>query len=420
MAEALEINLEDVKEWLEQETISVVEPLKAEGRRMLDDVKGKIDEVSETSNRLLDNAEKEIAKEKGKTYRRAKVMSKLARNISDLIDEIIFPDKISQESLSTFCEDLEKSLTKITKERGKWFPRISPFFIIDRRRFDVALKRATDSLEGLRSFLSGEYEKAKDVEDGFSAVDRLHQSLDEWGEVESSKKKMEMRRSFLEKKITENQRKIATIQSQDEIVELVQVGERVEALRKQVKHTLRHLQKPFLKLQSLVQSRGYNLSLDETKKLHEYLTDPFEALATDEGGYLMLKKILEKIDDAKVQKKLKLKKSRLRKAKDQIANILQKNTLLPLYQSCKETFSKRQQLSTLGTIAESRNELAEVQKNLKNLQKRRELLNSRGIVLERRTKEAVEKIEDQKGELEEIVLELTNKKVKVLLQARPD
>jgi hypothetical protein len=183
MAEVLELNLRDVKNWLKQETISIVEPLKAEGRRLLDDVKGKTDEVLETSDRLLDDAEKEIAKGRGKTYRRAKVLSKLTRNISDLIDEINVPDEISQESLNTFREDLEKSLTKINRERGKWFPVISPFFIIDRRRFDVALKRAMDSLEELRSFSSEEYGKAKSVEDGFSAVDGLHQSLDEWGEV---------------------------------------------------------------------------------------------------------------------------------------------------------------------------------------------------------------------------------------------
>ena len=130
----------------------------------------------------------------------------------------------------------------------------------------------------------------------------------------------------------------------------------------------------------------------------------------------MLKRILQKMEDAIVQKKLKLKKSRLRKAKDQIDNILDKNALLPLHKSCKEIFSKKQQLSTSGTITKSRSELAQIQKNLKNLQKRQELLGSRGTVLEKKIKETSEKIEDQKRELERIVLELTNKKGQVLLQ----
>ena len=415
MAGALEIKLEDVKEWLEAETISIVEPLKAEGRRLIDDVKAKIDEVLETSDKLLDDAEKEIAKGSRKTYRRAKVMNRLARNISDMIDEIIIPDEISQESLHRFCEELEKTLTKVGRERWKWFPVISPYFIIDRRRFDVALKRATDSLQELRSFSSEEYEKAKAVEDAFSAVDKLHQSLSELGEVEGHKKKMELRKRVLEKKITENQRRITAIQGQSEIVELVQINEKVEELKKEVKHSLRHLQKPFLKFQTLVQSPSYSLFLDETKKLDEYLSDPFKALATEEEEYPMLKKILQKMDDAIAQGKLKLKKSRLRKAKDQIDNLVYNNALLSLHQSCKEVLSKKQQLSTSGRITESKNELAQIQENLKNLQKRKELLDSRGAVLEKKIKETSEKIENQKRELEKTVLDLTNKKAQVLL-----
>ena len=415
MAETLEIKLENVKEWLEQETIPIVEPLKAEGRRLLDDVKAKLDEVLETSEKLLDDGEKEIAKGSRKTYRRAKVMSKLARNISDMIDEVIIPDEISQETLNMFCKELEKTLTKVGRERWKWFPVISPYFIIDRRRFDVALKRATDSLHELSSFSSAEYEKAKAVEDAFSVVDKLNQSLGELGEVEGHKKKTELRKRVLDKKIMENQREITAIKGKSEIVELAQINEKVEELKKEVKHSMRHLQKPFLKFQSLVQSPSYNLFLDETKKLDEYLSDPFKALATEEEEYPMLKKILKKIDDAISQGKLKLKKSRLRKAKDQIDNLVYKNALLSLHQSCKEVYFKKQQLSTSGTIAESRNELTQIQRNLRTLQKRKELLHSRDAVLEGKIKETLKKIEDEKGELEKFVLELTNKKVRVML-----
>jgi len=252
------------------------------------------------------------------------------------------------------------------------------------------------------------------VEDTFSIIDRLHQSLGELDEVERHKKKTELRKEVLETRITENQQKITAIQGQNEIVELAQINEKVEELKKEVKRSLRHLQKPFLKFQSLVQSPSYNLFLDETKKLDEYLNNPFNALATEEEGYPMLKRILQKMDDAIAQGKLKLKKSRLRKAKDQIDNILHKNPLLSLHQSCKEALSKKQQLSTSGIITKSRNELTQLQKNLRDWKKRKELLDSRGAVLERQTKEALEKVEDQKKELEKIVLQLVDKKVQVL------
>jgi hypothetical protein len=414
MAEALEIKLEDTREWLEQETISIVEPLKAEGRRLLDDVKAKLDDVLETSDKLLDAAERKIAKGSRKTYRRAKVMHKLARNISEMIDEVTIPDEISQETLHTLCEELGKTLAKVGRERWKWFPVISPYFIMDRRRFDVALKRAMDSLEEIRSFSSDRYTKAKAVEDAFSTIDKLHESLSELDEVERHKK-TELRKGVLGKKIEENRQKITAIQGQSEIVELAQINEKVEELKKKVKHSLRYLQKPFLKFQSLVLSSSYSLFLDETKKLNEYLSNPFEAFATEEEGYPMLKRILQKMDDAMAQGKLKLKKSRLRKAKDQADDILHKNALLSLHQSCKEALSKKQQLSTSGIITKSRNELAQLQKNLRDLQKRKELLDSRGTALEKKIKENFEKIEEQKRELEKIILELTNNKVQVLL-----
>jgi hypothetical protein len=283
MADALEIKLEDIREWLEQETVSIVEPLKAEGRTLLDDVKTKLDDVLETSDRLLDEAERKMDKGSRKTYRRAKIMYKLARNISEMIEEVTIPGE-----------------AKVGRERWKWFPVIAPFFIMNRRRFDVALKKAMDSLKEMRSFSSDKYAKAKAVEDAFSIIDKLHQSLGELDEVESHKKKMELRKGVLEKKVAENQQKIAAIQDQSEIVELSQINEEVEELKKEVKHSLRYLQKPF-RIQSLVLSSSYSLFLDETKKLGEYLSSPFEALATEDEGYPMLKKILQKMDDAITQ-----------------------------------------------------------------------------------------------------------------------
>jgi hypothetical protein len=415
MAEALEIKLEDIREWLEQETISIVEPLKAEARTLLDDVRAKLDDVTETSDRLFDEAERKINEGGRRTYRRAKILHKLARNISEMIEEVTIPDEISQENFDTFCEDLGKTLTKVIRERGKWFPVISPYFIINRRRFDVALKKATDSLEEVRFFSSDNYAEAKAVEDAFSMIDKLHQSLGELKKVESRKKKMELRKGALDKKVEKNQQRITGIQDQSEVVELHEINEEIEGLKKEVKHSLRYLQKPFLKFQSLVLGPSYSLFLDETKKLGEYLSAPFEALATEEEGYPMLKKILRKMDDAFAQGKLKLKKTRLRKAKDQINDILHKDTLLSLHQSCREALSKKQQLSTSGVVTKSRNELAQLQRNLRDLQNRRALLDSRGAVLERQIKENSEKIEDQKRELEKMVLELTNKKVQVVL-----
>ena len=415
MSETLEIPLDDIKEWLEDETTSIVDPLRAEARKLLEDTQSKLDGLLESSEKLVDDAEREIAKGSRKTYRRAKLLQKIAGNFANLIDDLTIPDEISGESLHQISEKLEKSLETIGQERFKWFHVISPYFIMSRRRFDVTLKRAGDSFRNFRTFLSERYAKAESAESVSSRIEELRESLIELGEVEKAKETRKLRLENLEKKIAENQRKMQAIQDKDEVVELSQINVRIRELEETVKRELRHLQKPFLKFQTLINSPGYNLSPETTKKLDEYLTDPFEALATEKEGYPLLRSILQKIEDTMEKGKLKLKKSRLRKAKDQINNMLNKTALLSLHQNCREAFSKKNQLSASEVISESRSERANLQNNLKDLQRRKRLLETRDAALEKKIQETRRRIEEQKDELEEIVSEISSKNVQIVI-----
>ncbi|MCK4884974.1 hypothetical protein KAS24_02775, partial [Candidatus Bathyarchaeota archaeon] len=338
--ETLEIPLSDLNEWLEQETTSIVEPLRADAKKLLEDTQGKLEDLLKSCDKLLDDAEKEMAKGSRKTYRRAKFLNKLAGKFSDLIEEVTIPEEISGKTLNQTCEQIEKTLKKIGKERMKWFRAISPYFIMSRRRFDVALKRADDSFRNLTDFLAEEYAKAESAESVSSKIEELRQSLTVLDDSEKSKEARKQKKELLEKKIAKNQQKLQAIQSKGEVVELAQINERIKELKSNVKRELRHLQKPFLKFQTLVNSPRYSLSPEATKKLDEYLTNPFEALATEKEGYPLLRSILQKIEDALDKKKLKLKPSRVRKAKDQINNILNKTALRSLHQNCNEGFSK--------------------------------------------------------------------------------
>ena len=152
-----EIPLNDIKEWLKQETAPIVEPLKTEGTLLLNNVRERIDDVRENCEKLMRNSEIEMAKNSRKTYRRAKILNKLAKYAIETIDNVEFPDLISSESLQVICDDSEKALAVVGRERAKWFPRISPFFIVDRRRFDAAFGKIEKSLEKLRSFSSHRY-----------------------------------------------------------------------------------------------------------------------------------------------------------------------------------------------------------------------------------------------------------------------
>jgi hypothetical protein len=413
MSETLKIPLNNLKEWLEQETSTIIEPLKTEGTDKLNNIRDKLGDLEENCEKLFDDSENEMLKSNPKTYRRAREAYRLARNILETIDKITIPDEVSQQNLRTLFEDLKKMFSSIALERTKRYPRISPYFIIDRRRLDSALRKTSESLEELRFFLSNEYATVKTVEDVFSKINKLRQSIDELGTVEEHKKKIELKRQTLEKKITKSKQEIALIEEKDEASELDQINQKIKELEDKVKYNLRHFQKPFLKFQTLARSPSYSLQLAESEKLNEYLTKPFMAFVTEDEGYPVLKRILQKMEGVIAKGKIKLKSSRLRKAQKQMNNILRNDILIPLHKNCRQTFSQRQQLLTSETVVAIKKRSAHLQNILKELQKQRENVDSRNAILKNKHEKIVDKIENQKRELENIILEVANKNVRI-------
>jgi chromosome segregation ATPase len=415
MAETFNIKLDDIESWVKQETASIVEPLRKDAQKQLEDVRSKLEDLLDSSDKLLDDANKEIAKGSRKTYRRAKALYKLAESFNDLIEEIKFPEKISGETLNAASEQMGKTLKTIGTERAKWFRAISPYFIISRRRFDVTFKRANDSFEDFTEFMKEKYARAERAENVPARIDELREILANLSELEASKQKRAKQRAILEQKISQAQENLQTIKTKDEIVELTQLNKEIDELTKSIRSSLRHLEKPLLKFQTLVNSPGCNLLAAEVAKLDEYLNDPFKALATEKEGYPLLKVIVQKIDLALDNKKMKLKSSRLRKAKDQIKDILNKPILLDVQKRSIEVFSKKSALKNSGIISETKDERAELQNILKGLEIKRRLLDTKDAKLQDRYKDTQLNLDKLKRRLEKIVSELSGKDVQVLI-----
>lgn len=415
MPETLEIPLNGVNEWLNKETTPIVEPLRAEAKKILEDVQEKLEELLDACEKLLDDAEKEMAKGSRKTYRRAKFLYKLAGTFSDLIEKVNLPKEINGKTLNETSEQLEKTIKTIGLEKTKWFRVISPYFIMTRRRFEVSFKRAEDSFRNFTTFLSEDYSKAETAENIPSKVEEIQYSLSELNKYKTDKDTRHKKKKLLEAEITKSQQNLQVIQTKDEMVELTQVNSRIEELTKKVKYELRHIQKSLLKFQTLVNSPGYSLPPEATTKLDEYLETPFNALATEKEGYPLLKGILQKIDSALNNKKMKLKTSRLRKAKDQINRIINKASLATLHTECREAFKKKTELSTSGAISESRDKRAELNEALKNLQRQKHLLETRDARFEKEHNEAKKRVNEQKSSLEKILSDLSYNSVRLIL-----
>ncbi|MGD8507137.1 MAG: hypothetical protein PVF15_10825, partial [Candidatus Bathyarchaeota archaeon] len=310
--------------------------------------------------------------------------------------------------------DLQRAFAAIEHERRVWDRRISPYFILDRRRLDIAIKRAKDSIQELHRFLVQEYVNVKTAENALDMVDKLSQLLEDVKGAQKRKIQTETRLKLIEEKMGKDEQRINIVQGQTELDELSRIEHEIGDLKVKVKYSLRHLQKPFYKMQSLARRAEVALPPEETRKLVQYMENPFEALSSEEEGYPLLKSMLRKLDDAIRQGKLKLKTARLRKAREQINGVLRKDSLINLHNDCLAAVLKRKQLLTSKAVAATQDELGQLQTALQNLQKRKESVESRRRILEEERQRILKRVEAHKGTLENSIFELTNKKVQVV------
>jgi chromosome segregation ATPase len=181
-----------------------------------------------------------------------------------------------------------------------------------------------------------------------------------------------------------------------------------------VKHSLQHLQKPFIKLQSLtVHGGGSGLTPEELNKLNQYLEKPFEALATEEAGYPLLKQILQKLARSMAEGKLKLKPDKMRKAEQAIENVLNKNSLATLHQKCLEVTMRKSQLSTSAEVAETKGDLSKLQEHMEKLERRKGNVKSEENATERACNETLEKIRNHKSQIEKNIFSFMGRRVRI-------
>lgn len=413
MSETTRLSSKDVKNWLERETGSMFNPVHTRAKKLLDEMSKALNDLSDASKMLFDNGEKEIEKRNMKTYKRARALNKLARLFLDRIKQAKVPDNVTYDSFGKFVQETQKAFIVTEVDVRNWFPRISPFFIMDRRKFLTVFEKAKNSLEELHSFLTREYVKTKTLEETFQLADKLKALEEQLANTNEQKKRTENERVSLEKEISETHQKMAELRSKGNMSQLSQASGKIDELGAEVKQSLQHLQKAFIKLRSLsLRGGGSGLTPDELGRLDQYLENPFEAFATEETGYPVLKEILQKLDRS-MSERLNLKPEKERKARHAIDNILRKDSLASLHQRCVEVMMLERQLSASAEVAETKQGLSRLQEHFENLNTRKRIVESEEIAIKRAHDETLGKIKNHKDEIEKNILSFMNRRIRI-------
>jgi hypothetical protein len=414
MSETTKFSSTDIKSWLENETSSVLTPVQEQAKKLRDDMRDAIQNVTDVSKMLLENSTREIEKRNKRVYNRARAMNKLARLFTERIKKVTVPEQVSYDSLNKFAQETQKVFMVTDIDIKNWFPRISPFFIMDRRKFLTVHEKAKASLEALNDFLTKEYVKTKTLEETFQLINELQDLERRLSDVEEEKATIKNERLPIEEELAELEQKTVKLKGEGPVDQLFVVETEIEKINKELKHALRHLQKPFKKMQALALYRGgAGLSPDERNKLEQYLQKPFKALSTEQAGYPLLKQILQKMLRLLDEGKLKLKSDKKRKAEEDINSILERDSLEKLYRRCAEVALRERQILNSEKMEETKHSLSAFQEQTQHLKAKLARVEAHEAVKERAYDEVVSRISSHKKTIEKNVYSSLDQKVQI-------
>jgi hypothetical protein len=415
VSEATNFSSNDIEGWLKEQTNSILTPVQAQAQKLRDDTRDAIESFADVGKMLVDNSAKEIEKRNMRTYNRARAMNKLARLFTERIRKVTVPEQVSYDNLNRFAQEIQKVFLVTDIDIKNWFPRISPFFIMDRRKFLAVHEKAKESLAALTDFLTKEYVKTKTLEDTFQLITELHGLEQQLLEVDAERKSIKNERVPIENELTELEKKSAELQGEGPVDQLFLVEAEIDKLNKELKQALRHLQKPFKKMRALSLYRGgAGLTQDERSMLELYLESPFKAFTTEAADYPVLKQILQKLTRLMNENKLKLKSDKARKAEQDMTAILEQDSLAKIYARCAEVAARERAILNSAKMEEIKRDLSEYQEQTKRLKVMKARVEAHEAVKERAYNDVVSRISSTKKAIEKNVYDSLGQKVQVL------
>lgn len=406
------LSINELKNWLQKETGSILTPVQAQAQRHRDETRNALQNLNEASKTLLEISQKEIEKRNMKVYNRARALNKLATLFMERIKKLKIPDQVSFDSFSIFATETQKTLVVFEVDVKNWFPRISPFFIMDRRKFLTVYEKTKLTVNSLSDFINKEYIKSKTLEKTFQLITETQTLEQQLTEVEAAKTRLQKERLLLEKEMAELEQKTTQLKSNAVLDQVTRLEAETEALNNELKQTLRHLQKPFLKMQALATSGGGGgITPDELKMIGLYMENPFEAIIAEQHGCPTLKQVLEKLTNLMAEDKLKLKPDKQRKAEQAVAELLKSDTLTGLHSKSVEVDTHKKQLSASAEMEEAKRSLNLFQQQMETLKVRKGSIETDEILKENQRQELLERIRSFKKTIEANVLSFMSRSV---------
>lgn len=409
----IKLSSNQIKDWLKNETDHYLSPLQEEAQKNLEKIQQIKQSIIETSKIILDSSQKEIDKRNMRVLNRARALNKLAHLFLDRVNKIKLPEKVSYSTLSQITKETNKILLVNEVDIKNWFPRISPFFIRDRRKFITVNERAKESLTEVNDFVKNEYVKTKTVQETFQLTSDLILLEKKLEEIEIERKEIEKNQLLISKKLSDLRNQVDSMQEKTTLNQLSQVDTEIVKLSSEAHFAFRRLKKPFKKMNALtLRDNSVGLTSQEMAFLEDYIENPFTAITKEKPNYPVLKRILKILNVLLETGKLKLKSDKKRKAQDTIKKI-HKNSLTKLQEQSIENLTKKQNLLSSTILAEITKKKTVLQEQNRKIKARKARIDAHALVKEKKYNQIKYQIDKNKRLIEKNILDSIEKTVKI-------
>ena len=409
----ISLSSEEIKNWLESQTKNFLTPIQTEAQENQDKLKQIIESIIEITKILADTSSKEIEKRNMRVLNRARALNKLANLFTERLKRIKIPEKLSYSTFSKVVNETNKVFIVTDIDIKNWFPRISPFFIRDRRKFLAIHEKAKESLREIDDFIKNEYIKTRTLHETFQLISELKDLEKYLIEIETEQKNIEKDQLALRDQLSTLTNKMTSLEEKETLNQLSQIETEIKSLRKESSHAFRHLKKPFKKMRALtLRNTLTSLNPSEQASIDLYLEFPCVSLTKEIIGYPNLKQILKTLHDLLETGKLKLKSDKKRKAQETIKKI-NNNSLTKLHNQSVQEIKQKQLLLKSDKLAQITQNKTEFKEQTRKMEAKKARIDAHALVKENKYNKIYASIQDHKKSIEKNILESIEKKVKI-------
>lgn len=415
MTEVAQFSTATFKEWIEKEANNSLVPAQAQAKKLLDETNLAIIALNEVCEALLENSNKEIEKRNMKVYNRARALNKLAHLFIDRLAKLSVPEQVTYDIVNKYNIEAQKTIIVTEIDIKNWFPRISPFFIMDRRKFLTVYDKTKQTFFSLNEFVTKEYIKMKTLQETLQMIGELQSLENKAANLQVEIENIIGERVPIEEKIAGLEQKTGELRMAGPIDQLNLVMGEIENSNNELKNILRHLQKPFIKMQALATSGGGGgITPGELRMINLYLDKPFEALAIEEMGYPVLRQVLEKLQIMLKEDRLKLKSDKARKAEQSVVELLDKNMLNASQEKSKILSTQKEQLLTSTHMDEAKQNLYSFEDQTEQLKARKSSIEAHEAIKRREHQDLQSDISNRKRAIERNIAKAFTKNIQIL------